>query len=214
MSSRLSWISDEDLEQAIRQIKEQAVNSYAQAGKRMVGNVIDPFSAAIIASTVQPNTVPDLVSIQQMSSALRGMSNSLGYFHQTVLGSVAGWTNHDTGYDLENYSQSIIAEVKNKHNTLSGAKIPGTVQDLEKWVQAKGRDWIAYLVIVIPKRPERYRRQKSRRVYEIDGASFYELVTGSKTALQDLHNVTLEMLDLSPSFANYCREVFEKGLPG
>ena len=211
--SRLDWISDEDLERAIRQIREQAVNSYAQAGKRMVDNVIDPFSAAIIASTVGPNTVTDLISIQQMSSALRGMSNSLGYFHQSVLGSVAGWINHDTGYDLENHNQRIIAEVKNKHNTLSGGKIASTVQDLEKWVQAKGRDWIAYLVIVIPKRPERYRKQKSRRVYEIDGASFYEMVTGSETALQDLFNVSVEMLGLSPSFTSYCREVFEKGLP-
>lgn len=211
--SRLDWISDEDLERAIRQIREQAVNSYAQAGKRMVDNVIDPFSAAIIASTVSPHTVTDLINIQQMSSALRGMSNSLGYFHQSVLGSVAGWINHDTGYDLENRNQRIIAEIKNKHNTLSGGKIASTVQDLEKWVQAKGRDWIAYLVIVIPKRPERYRKQKSRRVYEMDGASFYEMVTGSETALQDLFNVSLEMLGLSPSFTNYCREVFEKGLP-
>lgn len=210
---RLSWIADEDLERAVSVLQEQAENSYAEAGRRMVRNVVDPFSAAVIASTIRPNSVAELVNLHKISSALRGMSNALGYFHQSVLGSVEGWRNHDTGYDLEHLGRKIIAEIKNKHNTLSGSKIPGVVQDLEKWVQAKGRDWMAYLVMVVPRRPERYEKQPSKRVYEIDGASFYEMATGSETALQDLFQVSMEILDLSPSFTNYCREVFKSSLP-
>lgn len=163
--------------------------------------------------TFRPTTVDELINLHKTSSALRGMSNALGYFHQSVLGSVEGWKNHDTGYDLEHFGRKIIAEIKNKHNTLSGSKISGVVQDLEKWVQAKGRDWMAYLVMVVPKRPERYEKQHGRRVYEVDGASFYEMATGRETALQDLFRVSMEILNLSPSFTNYCRKVFESSLP-
>lgn len=211
--SRLTWISDENLERAMNALKDQAAKSYAEAGQRMVHNVVDPFSAAIIASTIQPNSVEELVNLHKISSALRGMSNALGYFHQSVLGSVEGWNNHDAGYDLEHVDRKIIAEVKNKHNTLSGGQIPNVVRDLETWVQAKGRGWMAYLVIIVPKTPKRYKKQRNRRVYEIDGASFYEMVTGVETALQDLFLVGMEMLDLSSSLTDYCREVFEGSLP-
>ena len=36
-----------------------------------------------------------------------------------------------------------------------------------------------------------------RPVYEIDGATFYELVTGEPNALHDLFNATLDMLNLN-----------------
>ena len=63
------------------------------------------------------------------------------------------------------------------------------ISDLETAVRQKSGKWSAYLVIVIPKTPSRYSTSivPGQKIYEIDGASFYEMVTDHKTALRDLY---------------------------
>ena len=38
-----------------------------------------------------------------------------------ILGSVDGWDNHDAGYDLECDARIILAEIKNKWNTMNSS---------------------------------------------------------------------------------------------
>ncbi len=54
--------------------------------------------------------------------AQKTLQNHLGDFHQRILGSVKGWTDMHTGgvIDLISHDTKIIAEVKNKYNTVSG----------------------------------------------------------------------------------------------
>ena len=91
------------------------------------------------------------------------------------MSSVRGWADHDASYDIENERLKILAEVKNKHNTMSSKNRKIVVDDLVTAVEIK-RGWRAYLVIVIPKKPQRYRKpiHISKPVFEIDGSSFYE----------------------------------------
>ncbi|MCA9995818.1 MAG: Eco47II family restriction endonuclease [Anaerolineales bacterium] len=133
------------------------------------------------------------------------MQNHIGTFHQNVLGAVAGWHNLGTGsvVDLVNPERKLIAEVKNKYNTISGGKLAELYGTLERLVMPKAsdyKDYTAYYVSIIPRRPERYERpftpsdkEKGARcprnelIREIDGSSFYELVTGDPNALQSLY---------------------------
>ena len=71
------------------------------------------------------------------------MSNAIGTFHQSVLGSVEGWLNHDTGYDLENPSRKLIAEIKNKHNTMNQQNREKVISDLDTALKQKGRNGLA-----------------------------------------------------------------------
>ncbi len=48
--------------------------------------------------------------------------SAIGRFHQGVLGGVHGFKNHDAGYDIENKQRKIIAEIKNKYNTMNAPK--------------------------------------------------------------------------------------------
>lgn len=218
--ARLSWISDSALESAVHTLAKRAQDAKENAPKRMKKNVTDPFSSLVVASTFKITTRDDLIGIQHRYSALNGTSNALGLFHQQVLSSVHGWANHDKSYDLENSGKKIIAEIKNKHNTMNSKNRDKVENDLNIALQTKGSDWKAYLVIIVPRDGARYKKQlhTKRPIFEMDGASFYDGATGESGALRDLFKATIEILNkdrhgITEDVSEYCREVFDKSIP-
>lgn len=140
----------------------------------------------------------------------------VGNFHKTILGHVKGWRNHDKGYDLENNQRKIIAEIKNKHNTMNVANQQQIENELGTALKQKGANWTAYLVAIIPKTPQRYKKQivaGRRSLFIVDGASFYEVVTGSPTALHDLYVCLQKRLALSNKMRAHCDTLFKRALP-
>ena len=88
------------------------------------------------------------------------------------------------------------------------------ISDLDTAVRQKGQGWTAYLVIIVPKKPERFKHHHGNRaVYEIDGASFYELVTGEANALHDLFEALCENLPISDEVGAYCLQVMQSSIP-
>lgn len=212
----LDWISDDDFEQALKTLLKSINDANEKVKLRMNRNVIDPFHSLLIASTFNVRSRENLIAIQQSQSTLSAISNALGRFHQDILGSVAGWVNHDAGYDLENLTQKILAEVKNKHNTMNSSNRQKVLGDLDIAIQQKGRGWKGYLVIIIPKNPERYTKEITtvqRPVYEIDGASFYEQVTNQPQALRHLFYVLNSRLNTKPDITEYCKEILNNSIP-
>lgn len=58
----------------------------------------------------------------------------------------------------------------------------------------------------------------NRPVYEIDGASFYELVTGERNALQNLFHATVNILSsdddkMPQNVVKYCRDIYTDNMP-
>ncbi|MCY4527287.1 MAG: Eco47II family restriction endonuclease [Anaerolineaceae bacterium] len=209
-----SWISDNDLSEHIDRLLAAAENSIANAHGRRRRNRLDPFGSLLVAASYELTSVEGLEQVQDAESSLRGMSNALGSFHQGVLGSVNGWRDHDAGYDIEGQSRRIVAEIKNKHNTMNTTTRRGVESDLQTAVRQKGRGWKAYLVIIIPRKPERYTKQLGQdKVYEIDGASFYHIVTGQPNAMHDLFEHVCNRLSPSPEVANYCKSIMVESLP-
>ncbi len=180
-------------------------------------NVIDPFSSIVVASVLGINTSSDLSNEQALRTTMGGISNAVGAFHQSILVSIEGWADHDSGYDLENREQKILAEVKNKHNTMNSANRMQVISDLETAIRQKGRGWTGYLVQVVPKKKERFKKSlvPNRPIYEVDGATFYELATGAATALRDLSDVLEEFIgkNLSDDVRMKCKELFHASIP-
>ncbi|MBF2760771.1 MAG: Eco47II family restriction endonuclease [Ectothiorhodospiraceae bacterium AqS1] len=141
------------------------------------------------------------------------MSNSLGDFHQKILSSVDGWHNHDSGYDLECPSMCVLAEIKNKWNTMNSDNRRAVLSGLDVAVRQKASNWCGYLVIIIPKKCERYEKFIGNKIMEIDGASFYHKVTGDPNAIHDLFDILSDKICPSSDVASYCREIMEKSLP-
>ncbi len=217
---KLSWIDDEHLNDAVSRMLQRAQDAKNQAANRIRKNVVDPFSSIILAATIDLDDVSTLSTIQQINSTSSGISSAVGDFHQQVLGSVDGFSNHDAGYDLESSDKQVIAEIKNKHNTMNASNREKVINELDTAVRQKAGSWVAYLVVIIPGRPKRYRKKlTNREVYEIDGASFYELVTGSETALYDLYYAVEEItasrrpMIRTDEILGYCKTALEAGIP-
>ncbi len=175
----------------------------SQVDKEFGKNVIDPFSALFEMSgfNLKPS---EWVTSEKTRQAQKTLQNHIGDFHQQVLGNISGWENLGTGnvVDLVNHQLKVIAELKNKHNTVSGGKLADVYHDLESLVMPKTniyKGYKAYYVTVIPSSPERFNKpftpsdknkgakcNENELIRHIDGASFYALATGSETALADL----------------------------
>lgn len=211
----LAWISDEKLLREIDTLQQRARNALTYADQRQISNVIDPFLSLVIASAFDIQDPDTLADVRRAESAIRGLSNALGDFHQRILGNVDGWENHDAGYDLECRDRRIVAEVKNKWNTMNAPNRRQVEMDLGTAVRQKLGTWTGYLVFVIPRRPERYTKPIpiERNLFEIDGASFYELVTGDPNAIHDLLDKLCDVIMPSNHIAKYCRQIMMDSLP-
>ncbi|MBL7701500.1 MAG: Eco47II family restriction endonuclease [Ferruginibacter sp.] len=208
---RLNWISDEDLRNAVGSLLATAQEAQRLAVDEFGRNVVDPFSAIFEMAGFNMDFDTWLKS-EQARQAQKTLQNFIGGFHQIVLGHCPGWTNMNVGglIDLLHTDKKIIAEVKNKHNTVSGGKLSGVYSGLENLVMDKAsiyKGYTAYFVQIIPPSTDRYNRpftpsdpEKGQRQPEneliriIDGANFYALATGSETAIYDLHDAVPDFI--------------------
>ena len=219
--SHLSWISDKDLHSAVNTLVKRCIKARNSAKTQIYKNVVDPFSCLTVASTFNIKAPDDLLELQKKASALTGIACAIGNFHRNILSSVDGWDSHKTGYDLENASKEILAIIKNKHNTFNSGNHKDAISKLDREINLKGGNWIAYLVHIIPEKRKREVRveEKSRKIYEIDGASFYTKITGEHDAIHDLFSATLTMLQKKPDMAiskeieSYCTRVLKQSIP-
>jgi hypothetical protein len=199
----VSFIKDEDFKKIIKEILDIAAQSKKNADTKFNRNVIDPFSVLIEIGGFDID-FDTWVTSEKTRQAQKSLSNHVGLLHQKLLGCIDGWTDLGIGklIDAVNPDKKIIAEIKNKHNTIKGADKVGLYKELDNLVMMKGhqyKDFTAYYVEIVPKKAERYNicftpSDKSKgvkctpneKVRQIDGASFYALATGVEGALEQI----------------------------
>lgn len=204
--SYLSWISDEKLLDALGTFANAVQRGEEKNSKDSSRNVTDPFAALFTLSFFNMNPQSWEV-MEEFRKKDKTLTNALGLFHQQVLGSVNGWQDLGTKavVDLVNEDRKIIAEVKNKYNTVKGSDKINIYDNLHHCIYDKVsrfRGYQAYYVTIIPQKPEGIFRPfvpsnnksgtkpaEDNAIIEIDGKRFYALVTGSETALEDLFNI-------------------------
>ena len=207
----LNWISDEQLKESVRHLLQTATDAQKKVEADLGKNVIDPFSAMFSMAGFQIDHQTWLKT-ESTRQAQKTLQNHIGDFHQKILGLVDNWQNLGVGsvIDLVSNENKIIAEVKNKYNTVSGGKLADLYKTLDDLVMAKAskyKDFTAYYVAIIPKNKTRFNREftpsnkekgqkcaANSKIREIDGASFYDLVTNEKDALSNLFNVLPEII--------------------
>lgn len=219
--SKLSWISDNKFSEFTKILIEQSNNANEKAIERIKRNVRDPFSSLVMASIMSVKSADTLMKMQENASAMSGISSAIGKFHQNILGAIAGWENHDAGYDLVNNKMRMVVEVKNKHNTTNADSWSNILENIDTAVRQKGSGWTGYIVEIVPIRPIRFetRLNTQRPVYKIDGASFYAKVTGHGRAIHDLFAALLLMLEseaerqVPEDVKKYCQNVLRGSIP-
>lgn len=211
----LTWINDQDLKQAIKKVLEKGILAKANAPTTFNKNVVDPFSSLFELAAFDLKGFSEWKDQELNRQAQKTLQNHIGNLHQEILGYVSGWQNlkvgSNAGSDLVNTSDKFIAEIKNKHNTLTGGKLITQYQEFENLVSPKAshyHGYTAYYVTIIPKNPKRFNEEftpsdKSRgmrcvanpKIRIIDGASFYTLVTKQQDALKNLYAVLPQVIE-------------------
>lgn len=210
----LPWIDGGVIDGLLDDLVERIERARTHALTRVSKNVEDPFLLLCVASTYGITDVQQLKELGAFHSVSSAISSAIGEFHQGVLGSVGGFVNHDAGYDVENRERKILAEIKNKHNTMNASNRKSVVEDLQTTLRSRP-GYCGYLVTIIPKRKKRYEIDLGGRLFETDGASFYALATGEENALEQLYDMLEKRLCADmPKIAVYCRQAFNRGIPG
>jgi hypothetical protein len=208
----LNFIDDESLIDAVKHVLEIAREAKISAGKKFHKNVIDPFGAYFEAGGFKISHEV-WKSNEEARQAQKTLQNHVGAFHQKILGSIHGWQDLYVGsnIDLVCEERKIIAEIKNKHNTITGGKLVGEYQNLEELIMPNAsiyKGYTAYFVNIIPKKTARLDKPFSpsnrktstkcapnEKIRIIDGASFYDLATGGKNTLRELYDVLPQVID-------------------
>lgn len=207
----LNWISDTNLKKEVSQLLSIAKDAQKAAINEFGKNVIDPFSAIFEMSGFEIDH-DTWIKSETTRQAQKTLQNHIGDFHQSILGYSNGWKDMKVGnvIDLVSEENNVIAEIKNKYNTISGGKLSDLYYSLDKLVSPKSsiyKGFTAYYVAVIPQKGRRYNKPfipsdkdkgekcpSNELIREIDGASFYSIVTGSDNALEDLFDVLPEVI--------------------
>lgn len=206
----LSFISDENLEKEVDTILSTATVALDKATNEFESNVIDPFSIAFEMAGFNIMEVAAWEKGERSRQAQKTLCNAFGNFHQNILGHVSGWENLGIGksVDLACGDRKIVAEIKNKYSTVTGGKLSDLYVHLEGLVMpivSKYKGYTSYYVETIPRpkrsKPQNYdvpftpsdkakntKKPTNELIRQIDGQSFYALVTGVPDALEQLYD--------------------------
>ncbi len=232
MGQLLRYISDDKFHKATKTLVDAALSAKNKFEKNPYRNVIDPFSALFDSASQRINT-EDWMIQERARQIQKALQNALGDFHQTILGAMPGWEDAGKGgsYDVKNSEKKVIAEVKNKYNTMNARSALSVYDNLQKHLDY-GADGVtkAYLVEIVPKNPKPYEvsftpsergtsRPSRKDIVKVDGKSFYAFASGDPDALRELYdalptvlaeilNIPSSGLNSSPTFDEMFRRVY------
>ena len=190
--ARLSFISDEDFDAAIEVLVERVLKARRDAAPNLVKNVRDPIPL-LVEACIFGHDIETLNEHDEERSLASGVASAVGNFHQRMLGAMPGWRMIDKGLDVANDDRKLVAEIKNKHNTMNSTAKERTITKVEDFLsrQRHADGWVGYVVMVVPKRPglppEEIGRPRTP-VFQIDGVQFYALASGVDDALYQVYH--------------------------
>lgn len=136
-----------------------------------------------------------LIQAEILRQIDKSINNSIGTFHEQILGGVDGFEiGILSGFDIKSSDNTLFADIKNKHNTMNSKSAEALFQTLARyaddnkkarcyWVQILAKKSFCNLWSGIINGKE----YSHSRVYKISGDKFYELITGQNDALVQLY---------------------------
>ena len=195
----ISFILYEDLYEICKFVIEALTTATNQTDQKLHRNIIDPFSAVFEASFYNIS-LTEWLKMEKTRQIQKTFQNKVGEFHQRILGKINGWEDLKSGniVDIVNHNKKIVAEIKNKFNTTKGDDKPRLYDKIEAALNQNYKGYTAYYVSIINKervnRPftpsdniTKTKRPENEMIRHVDGATFYEIVTGEKDALLKLY---------------------------
>ncbi|WP_395088986.1 Eco47II family restriction endonuclease [Armatimonas sp.] len=200
----LDFISDETFKRAVRKVIDVQNKANIKGENEIFANVVDPYSA-IFESCFAKISYPEWIKLERSRQSQKSAQNSIGNFHEDILIGADGWEKitkdqpylneyENTMLDIRNQKIKIVAEIKNKHNTIKGSSNADMYDTLNAWISNQDEGFTAYLVHIIPDKGKPYdipytpakgglKRPTNNSIRVIDGRSFYAKVFSLPNAL-------------------------------
>jgi hypothetical protein len=136
-----------------------------------------------------------LIQAEILRQIDKTINNSIGAFHEQVLGGIAGFeAGNLSGYDIKAIDDTLFADIKNKHNTMNSSSAESLFQKLARYADTYKKAK-CYWVQILAKSSFNTlwageingKEYSHSRVYKISGDRFYALLSGQDDALFQLY---------------------------
>jgi len=196
----LKFITDSDLfEHTLDTVKKYRFDiSLKEFNKNIVDSIKLTFDSKIYKKDVM-----DLIEDEIIRQIDKSNNNHIGYFHQNIFNYLGdGWHVPDSGFDVENSSDFVYVEIKNKHNTMNSSSSQKTYMRMQHKL-LQNTDATCMLVEVIAKNSQNIVWKMSidgkpvsdDRIRRVSIDKFYEIVTGNKYAFKQLCEQLPKVID-------------------
>lgn len=204
----LSWIDEEQL---FLLTKEKLSRSLGIQGPRKKALPPDPF-AFVLQAKATGSPIAEMETFEELRVLNKTVSDAIGNWHQGVLALSPNWKNLGfsggvldirtvDGYCHPAWGKPIVAEVKNRFNTIKASDEQLVWDNIDRTARSNGA--IGYLIQIIPKLACRYdepwtpsgRTKPKESVRHCDGVTGYELVFDYPDALPELLEAFPEIID-------------------
>jgi len=195
----LDFINDEDLFECIGNLYKGYKKALISKDiKAFFKERVDPIKF-IFDSKIQNISMEEYIGKEILRQTDKSISNYIGTFHEELLGKIQGYSNLAVGggIDLKSDDGLMVAEIKNKHNTVKGENRPDIFKKLERYIDNDNSDSIGYYVKIIDRKSQNTKwvfkakeyDYNNEQIYQISGDQFYELVTKDPSAFAKLCSV-------------------------
>lgn len=171
----------------------------------------DPFSAMFECASLGISMAEWLNTYESRRLRQKTLQNNIGKLHEVAISCFPGWELSSSTADVENSEQKIIAEIKNKHNTMNSSSALATYRKLEQLVDGAYEGYQSYVVQIIPKptvkpyvtnfTPSDSSKKKAKNsplredIKIIDGESFYALINeGDTNTITEVYKLMMRCL--------------------
>lgn len=191
----VNFISDEHLLNCIENLHKAYLRAKNNITKKsFYSNKVDTIKLTFDAK-FNDISEEDLIQSEILRQIDKSINNSIGTFHEQILGSIEGYeVGKLSGFDIKSTDNTLFADIKNKHNTMNSSSAEALFQKLTRyaddykkakcyWVQilAKGsfnEHWKGEI---------NGKEYSHSRVFKISGDQFYALLSGQNDALFQLY---------------------------
>ena len=199
----LGFISDEDIFCHVQKTVRLYRNTINL--KEFNKNIVDPIKLTF-DSKVYGKALEEIIEAECIRQIDKSNNNTIGYFHQNLFKYAGnGWevpANGVTGFDVQNPSLHIYAELKNKHNTMNAASSSKTYMKMQGQILAYDESVCMLVEVIAPASQNKKwevtidkRKFAHNHIRRVSIDQFYDIVFNDKQAFFKLCKALPQILD-------------------
>ena len=199
----VNFISDEHLLSCIENLHQSYLKAKNKISKRnLYSNKVDTIKLSFDAK-FNGIAEEDLIQTEILRQIDKSINNSIGTFHEQVLGGIEGYeVGNLSGFDIKANDDTLFADIKNKHNTMNSSSSEALFQKLARYADDYKKSKCYWVQILAKgsfnehwKGDINGKEYSHSRVLKISGDQFYALLSGQEDALFQLYKALPRAID-------------------